>query len=260
MSKPFNRTFIISVQEAANRAGGYLTAELYNKNRAEGMPSWDTLKQRLGISFDDFLNKCEVKNKSEFLLEANKIKAISNFKILNLEFGEVSKVIYDSEKLLPSSEYITKHFGWKETAEAAGVKLANSQYQSEKELLNELKSSIKKLGYIPTSSEYKSLRLKPTADVMRNHNIEWSLAMKKIGFKPYGKTVKIKDKVCFEDHCYRQFTPSTGNELYCDECFKQMRSRIIKNLDNMSAVRLKQVCEKLIYNGNSQSQLLNIFK
>jgi hypothetical protein len=254
-----NNKFIDEIQNISKISGGFLTIESFNKNRGS-MPAWETLKKQLdGIDFNKFLEKCNVLNKEEYTKKINRTKAISNFKLLSLEHGVVSKSLYDSKKLSPSSEYISKHYGWSEIAKASNVKLANSQYLSIEDLVKDLKETIKALGYIPTSSEYKQIGAKPSQDSINTFGVSWGEAMRKAGYKPYGKVVEVKDKICVEHNCYRQFTPQNPSEVYCDGCFKAIRQRVINDLDSYDKYTLKEICKKLIYVSTSQKGFLNVF-
>ncbi|OMD66775.1 hypothetical protein [Paenibacillus odorifer] len=255
-----DKEFIEDIKNVSMKAGGYLTTSLYDKNRGS-LPAWETIKKKFNnIEFSELLIKCGVFSKEEFLKKTNRIKAISNFRIINLENGYVSKVLYDSFKFSPSSEYISKHYGWTEIAKEAEVKLANSQYLSIDDMISELKVNIKKLKYIPTSSEYDSLGIKPSQKSFTAKGLQWSQAMRKAGYKPYGKSVTIKDKVCSNDSCYRQFTPTDDKEILCEPCYKELRAKLVKELDGMSSQKLKEVSTRLIFAGNSQTTVLDIFK
>ncbi|QWU14344.1 hypothetical protein SAMN04487895_101646 [Paenibacillus sophorae] len=256
-----DKVVIKKIQYAANQAGGYLTTMLYDKHRGD-LPSWEILKKNLNIEFSELLNLCEIDNKDEFLKKENRIKAISNFKIINLERGEVSKTLYDNYKpsLTPSSDYISKHYGWDEIAKVANVKLANSKYLSVDDAVRELKNTIKQLGYIPTSDEYKQNKLKPSRDALSTLGVSWTEAMKKAGYRPYGTSVSVKDKVCAEHNCFRQFTPNDESEIYCDQCFKIYRQKIVDNIRNMDRHTLIDISQKIIYTSLNQKNLLTIFK
>ncbi|WP_106768032.1 hypothetical protein [Paenibacillus faecalis] len=247
-----------NIKDVSEKCGGYLTTNLYDENRGT-LPSWDSIRSKYNINFSELLAELNIKSKDEYLMQRNKVKAISNFKLLNLEFGFVSKKIYDDSKLQPSSEYISKHYGWNEIAKEANVRLAHGQYIDLNDVIEQLKETIKKLGYIPTSTEYKELQLKPSQDSLAAKNITWTDAMKKAGYRPYGKAVIVKDKVCFNEDCYRQFTPIDESEKHCDPCYKHLRSILIKELKQMNKAKLEEVCTKLIYLGNSQKNILDIF-
>ncbi|MGM1044818.1 MAG: hypothetical protein ACQEXX_01590 [Bacillota bacterium] len=247
-----------SIKSIAEVCGGYLTTSLYDENRGD-LPSWDTIRTKYKITFSDLLVELQIKTKEEYLIQKNKVKVISNMKLLNLEHGHVSKKIYDDSKMLPSTDYITRHYGWNDIAKEANVKLAQGQYIDLEDMIKQLKGSIKKLGYIPSSTEYKDLLLKPSQDSLSTQGITWTEAMKKAGYKPYGKAVNVKDIICSNDDCYRQFTPKDAGEKYCDPCFKQLRSVIIKELKHMNSTKLEEICTKLIYLGNSQKNILDIF-
>jgi hypothetical protein len=253
---------IDGIREAAAKAGGYLTTELYNKNRGN-LPAWETLKVKLdNISFSDLLKKCDILDKEEFSRKENRIKAISNFKLLGLEYGEISKALYDSQepKLKPSSDYIGKNYGWDDIARSANVKLANSRYLSQDDAIKHLKQTIKELGYIPTNTEYRDLNLKPSDKSLKSLDVTWSVAMRKAGFRPYGQVVLVKDKVCAEHNCFRQFTPTDQEEIYCESCYKLLRQRAINSLGDLDYITIKDICKKLIYTSTSQKGLLNIFE
>lgn len=237
---------------------GYVNVELYDKNRGKELPSSETIKKKLGVSLIDIIKSLKIKSKEEYLIIKNRPIAISNLKILFLEHGEVSKTLYNENKLTPSSEYISKHYGWEEIVKEANVKLANAKYVSKEELIKELKSTIKTLGYVPTGREYESLRLKPTQEILRKHGYTWVDAMRKCGYRTYSKPVMIKDQICINKDCYRQFTP-LEEEIYCEQCFKELRSRLIKEIGNMNLQRLREVCQRLIYAGNKQRTVLDIF-
>lgn len=252
-----DQELIKKIQNIANASGGYLTIDLYNLNRKD-LPSWKTLKVRLdGIEFSELLKKCEVLTQEEFLKKENRIKAISNMKLLGLEFGEITKTLYDSQKLEPNSSYITKNYGWEELAKAANVHLKG--YLSEEELVKQLKETIKQLGYVPRNDEYRTLNLKPTRSAIEAMSLSWTAAMRKAGYKPYGQTVKIKDKICVEHNCYRQFTPSNEGEVYCESCYKLIRQRLVTGLKTYDKYALENICQKLIYTSTSQKNLLSIF-
>jgi len=240
------------------RSHGYLNVELYDKYRGKEYPSSETIKKSYNQSLVEILKNLKIKNKEDYTIEKNRPVAISNMKLLFLEHGEISKSLYDRAKLLPSSEYITKKYGWEELAKEANVKLANSQYTSSGAVLSELRFRIKELGYIPTSKEYEQLKLKPSLEVLRKYRFTFVSAMRKCGFKTYNKPVTVKDKICNSKNCFRQFTP-VDDEIYCDECYKDLRSRLIKEIGNMNQQRLRDVCQKLIYTGNKQKTILDIF-
>ncbi|QSF43473.1 hypothetical protein [Paenibacillus tianjinensis] len=237
---------------------GYVNVELYDSKRGTEYPSSTTIKKMYGLSLLDILKDQKIKSKDEYLIIKNRPVSISNMKLLYLEHGEISKSLYSEAKLLPSSEYITKHYGWENIAKEANVKLANAQYNSKEDVIKELKIIIKELGYIPTSKEYESLRLKPSQETLRKYGFTFSEAMRKSGYRTYNKSVTIKDKVCSNKDCYRQFTP-TEDEIYCEPCFKELRSRLIKEIEGMSPQRLKEICQRLIYAGNKQNTILDIF-
>jgi ribosomal protein L24 len=240
------------------RNHGYLNVELYDKHKGKDYPSSESIKKIYKLSLVEILKSLKIKNKEDYTIDKNRPISISNMKLLHLEHGEISKTLYDKAKLLPSSEYITKKYGWDELAKEANVKLANSQYISSDDVLKELKLVIKSIGYIPTSKEYESLRLKPSQEILRKHGHTFVEAMRKCGYRTYNKPVKVKDKVCIGKDCFRQFTP-LEDEIYCDQCYKDLRSRLIKEIGNMSQQRLKDVCQKLIYAGNKQKTILDIF-
>ena len=236
---------------------GYLNVDLYDKHRGE-YPSSDTIKKVYGSTLKNMLDSLKIKSKEEYLVEKNRPTAIGNMKLLYLEHGEVSKALYDKAKMLPSSEYITKKYGWDEIAKEANVKLANAQYTSDTFLLNDLKLSIKELGYIPTSKEYETLKIKPSLEILRKHGYTFVNAMRKCGYRTYNKPVKVKDKICNNKDCFKQFTPH-DDELYCESCYKDMRARIVKELDKMGQQRLKEICASLIYATTKQKAIIDIF-
>ncbi|MEK4006422.1 hypothetical protein [Paenibacillus sp. FSL H3-0333] len=249
---------IKKIQNIANNSGGYLTIDLFNENRGD-LPTWKTLKAKLrGIGFEEVLKNCDVLTQEEFGIKENRIKAISNMKLVNLEFGELTKTLYDSQKLVPNSSYITKNYGWEDLAKASNVRLANT-YLTEEELIKQLKESIKDLGYIPTNDEYRGLNIKPTRSSIESMSLSWTQAMRKAGYKPYGQAVKIKDKICAEHNCYRQFTPHDESEIYCDSCYKALRQRIINQLKNIDKNSLENICQRLILTSSNQKSILNIF-
>lgn len=251
---------IKQIQTVSKDAGGYLTVDLYDKNRGD-LPSWDTLKKKLNnIDFGDLLKAAKVMSKEEYNFNKNRIKAISNFKIISLEHGYVSTALYDGMKLEPSSDYISKKYGWSKIAEEANVKLANNQYASINEMIQELKNNIKKLGYIPTLNEYESLLIKPSRKSFATQNIQWSDAMSMAGYKTYGKPVKVKDRVCMNDDCYKQFTPSNKDEVYCSNCFKDLRAKLIREVEELNVEELRDVAKKLIYSSTAQKVVLNALK
>lgn len=247
------------IKAIADSLGGYLTAALYDENRGD-LPSWDTLRSKYNITFKELLESLKILSKEEYLIRKNRIKAISNFKIINLEYGYVSKKLYDELKYSPSSDYISTHYGWVEIAKEAGAKLDRGQYTSIEELIAELKNSIKVLGYIPTSTEYRKMSIKPSQDSLSSWDITWTEAMKKAGYRPYGKSVLVHDKVCDNDDCYRQFTPTEDQQILCNQCYKELRAKLAKSIKNMNRVRLEEVCQKLIYNGNTEKNIIELTK
>ncbi|ASA22694.1 hypothetical protein [Paenibacillus donghaensis] len=250
-----DKELVKRVKEVSSKVGGYLTTELYDKNRGD-IPAWKTLKNKLNITFPEFLKLCGVLNKEEYLINVNKIKAVSNLKILALEYGEVSKVLYESStpSLLPSYDYICKHYGWSEIVCVADVKMANAQYATNDNAILELKQTIKKLGYIPTSKEYDIMNLKPSQKVLRGMGLSWVDSMRKAGYRPYGKAVAVKDKICVEKNCFRQFTPEEGTDIFCLSCFKAARQKII----NDNKITDKDVLAD-IYTSTSQNYILKYF-
>jgi hypothetical protein len=252
--------FIKQIQSISKTAGGYLTVELYDKNRGS-LPSWDTLKKKLNnIEFVELLKITKVMSKDEYNFNKNRIKAISNFKIINLEYGFVSTAIYDELKLEPTSDYISKKYGWSKIAEEANVKLANNQYTSIDEMILELKNNIKKLGYIPTLKEYEKLLIKPSRKSFASQEIQWSDAMSKAGYRTYGKPVKTKDRVCANADCYKQFTPSNKDEIYCINCFKDLRAKLVREVEKLNVDELRDVTKKLIYSSTAQKIVLDALK
>jgi hypothetical protein len=253
-----DQELIYKIQNIAKVSGGYLTIDLYNLNRKD-LPSWKTLKARLdGIEFNDLLKKCDSLTQEEFLKKNHRIKAISNMKLLGLEFGEISKTLYDSQKLVPNSSYITKNYGWEDIAKVANVRLTNG-FLSEDELVKQLKETIKELGYVPTNDEYRTLNLKPTRSSLETMKLSWTVAMRKAGYKPYGQAVKVKDKICTEHNCYRQFSPNDESEIYCESCYKLIRQKLVRQLKTYDKNALESICQKLIYTSSSQKNILNIF-
>ncbi|MNK43725.1 hypothetical protein D3C87_624400 [compost metagenome] len=256
----FDKEISESIKQVAEKCGGYLTTKLYNENRGN-LPSWETIKLRYdNISFADMLRLLNIKSKEEIEIHKNRIKVISNLKLINLEYGYVTKKLYDDLKMYPSTDYISNKYGWNEVCSESKVKLGNSQYTNESSLIEDLKQTIKKLGYIPTSTEYKEKRLKPSQDTLSTHQLSWSAAMKKAGYRPYGKTVATKDRVCISDDCYRQFKQLNDGDVYCESCYKELRSRLAKELKGISKEKLELICTKLLYLGNSQKNLIDIFK
>lgn len=251
---------IKQIQRTSKLAGGYLTVDLYDKNRGD-LPAWETLKKRLDhIEFSELLKYAKVLSKDEYNFNKNRIKAISNFKILNLEFGYVSIALYDEQKLEPSSDYISKKYGWLKIAEEANVKLSNNQYTSINDMILELRNNIKKLGYIPTLNEYEKLLIKPSRKSFATNDIQWSDAMAKAGYRTYGKPVKIKDRVCANEDCYKQFTPSNSEEIYCSNCFKDMRAKLIREVEKLTIDELRNVTTKLIYSSTAQKVIMDALK
>ncbi|MNC60564.1 hypothetical protein D3C75_1104510 [compost metagenome] len=84
--------------------------------------------------------------------------------------------------------------------------------------------------------------------------------MRKAGYRPYGTSVVVKDRVCIEHNCFRQFTPTDESEVYCDQCFKAARQRIVEELKCMDKSTLIEISQKLLYAATSQKALLIIFK
>ncbi len=174
--------------------------------------------------------------------------------------GIVTQLMYEKDNLTPSIRLINKHFGWAKLLKELGIK-SNTQFLDEDQLLKELKISIKKLGYIPTRTEYEGLLIKPTVKVLSSRNITWAGGMRKVGFKPYGKSISIKDLICADENCYGQFTPYENHEKYCVNCYKSMRARVIKGLDRSNELtKIKEYTKKLIYNGNSDKIIEEMFK
>ncbi|KAA9007316.1 hypothetical protein F4V43_02185 [Paenibacillus spiritus] len=250
-----NKTIIEKAKSVAVRAGGYLTVDLFNRNRGD-LPVWETLKKTYDINFSEFLKECEILDKEQYTIKKNRTNAISNLKLLALEHGEVSKVLYDKSGYSPSSDYISKHYGWEDMCKTANVKIVGG-YITLDAALDDLKKSIKELGYVPTSKEYESLRLKPTVDALKKFNVTWTVAMRKAGFSPYGQSVSVKDKICIEHNCYRQFTPSFEGDKFCEECFKKYRAEVVRALKSFDYSALVEICKKFIYTNPSQSVFFN---
>lgn len=254
-----NKELALKIQEVAKSSGGYLTVKLYDKNRGD-LPSWEYIRTKYNISFKEMLKILNICSKEEYLFRKNRIRAIGNFKLINLEYGFVSKKIYDGLKYSPSSDYISTHFGWTDIAKEAGVRLDRGKYTGIEEVISDLKKSIKTLGYIPTSTEYKKMSIKPTQDILSSWGVTWSEAMKKAGYKPYGKSISVHDRVCSSDDCFRQFTPNADQRLLCSQCYKQCRAKLAKSIENMNRTRLEEVCKKLIFNGNTEKNILELSK
>jgi hypothetical protein len=189
-----------------------------------------------------------------------KMQIIKNIKLLALENnGIVTKTLYKQNKLKPSTEYISKHYGWENILREANVK-PHTQLMSANDLIDKLKTEIKKLGYIPTRDEYEKLNMSPSVDSLSSKGIKWTDAMKKAGFITYGKPVKVKDKICKDIDCFNQFTP-VGEQKYCEVCYKQMRMKLIKKLEKLNNYdKLKDIIRKLVYGGNNDNIIEEIFE
>lgn len=246
--------------QAANQNDGWLTTDLYDKTRKKEHPSSGWISKHFG-SFQEGLSKAKILNKYQHDISTGKIEAIKNIKLLSLENGGiVTQSMYEKNNLNPSIRFINKHFGWAKLLKELGIK-SNTQFLDEEQLLKELKISIKKLGYVPTRTEYEELLIKPTVKVLSSRNITWSEGMRRVGFKPYGKPVDIKDLVCVNEGCYNQFAPTEDHDRYCTSCYKSMRSRIIKGIDKTNNLeKIKEFTKKLIYNGNSDKIIEEMFK
>jgi hypothetical protein len=189
-----------------------------------------------------------------------KIQIIKNLKLLALENnGIVTQTLYKQNKLKPSTEYISKHYGWEEILREANVK-PHVQLMSVDDLVDKLKIEIKKLGYIPTRDEYEKLNISPSVDSLSSKGITWGDAMKKAGYNTYGKAVKVKDRICKDIDCFNQFTPE-GEQKHCDVCYKKMRMNLIKKLEKLNNYdKLKDIIRKLVYGGNNDSIIEDIFE
>ncbi|WP_211750442.1 hypothetical protein [Paenibacillus sp. Marseille-Q4541] len=250
---------IENIRKVSKQSGGYLTTTLYDANRYEDMVSWDRLKKNYKLeSFNDLLEQAKVPNKVQYEKEKNKIKAISNIKLLALEHGFVNYTLYEKAKLTPSAKYINTHYGsFDQLARESNVKLS-THLLTDDESIAALKETLKELGYIPTKKEYHSLNLTPTVGALEHRNLSWGDALRKAGYRPYTKSSLVRDKICIENSCYNQFSPSDEEETYCEFCYKKLRAELVKKLDKMNIYELKEITQNLIYVGNSQRSLRHI--
>ncbi|RNB59457.1 hypothetical protein EDM57_04760 [Brevibacillus gelatini] len=183
--------------------------------------------------------------------EAKKL-ILRNLRALSTENkGKVTPEIYKSSGLKPSYSYIKEHFGWTNILREANIMPHPSMLTAE-ELIQQLKDSIKELGYIPTSTEYDKLKMKPDSDSLSKRGLTWSEAMNEAGFRTYGKPVKVKDRVCYNAGCYNQYTPEYEHHWYCDECQKDIRGKFISKLNDMKdANALRKIALQLATSNNS---------
>lgn len=245
-----------------NESGSYLTVERYNIHRGD-LPTWNKLKKQYKFeSFDELISAAGLTGKQEYIKKENLIKAISNFKILNKEHGYISKEIYRSSGLTPSTSYIYEHYKNKETnengfeyvARIAQVNLENRYYNSE-QLLKNFKKTIKELGYIPTVKHYRELSLTPGVSTLSSNGFTWSEALKKAGYKI--KNEERNQKVCTSKDCFN-LIEFQNNELYCEDCYKELRRLLIQKVDEMDIDMLRESVKKLIYRGNNEKTIFEL--
>ncbi|MEC4565419.1 hypothetical protein L8C07_05630 [Paenibacillus sp. CMAA1739] len=243
---------VVQARLAAEKAGGYLTTELFDKYRDKDKTvTWDTYNRKHKIGFKEFLKIANIPSKDEFQLKENRTKAISNLKLLNVTQGYIDKQGYEKEGFSPSWDYISEHFGIENLAEVAKVNLKN-RYLNIDSMISDLKQTIKRLGYIPTRKQYGDLKLKPSLSTIANNNMTWEVAMAKAEFNAKG--AKTHDKVCNNERCYTQFTP-VNDELFCDSCYKQIREEVIKKIQNYSLSDVRKMAIDLVLFGNSHQKL-----
>ncbi|MGG1650501.1 hypothetical protein ABHN03_25445 [Paenibacillus sp. NRS-1775] len=254
-----DKQFVQEALLAAEKAGGYLTTDLFDQYRDKTKTvSWDTFNRKNKISFKVFLKEVGILNKDEYMLKQNKIKAISNFKLLNLKNGSVDKIKYDGNQFKPSWDYISEHYGIEKIAAEAQV-IITGQYLSEQDLLSTLKNSIKNIGYIPSRLNYINLKLKPSEKSMKTKGLTWDQSMRKANFKPEG--IKTNDLICKMDNCFNQFTPNNENDILCDSCFKKMRSKLVTQIESMSKIDdVREITKKLIWFGSDQKLVFDLYK
>ncbi|ATF13606.1 hypothetical protein A616_16955 [Brevibacillus brevis X23] len=183
--------------------------------------------------------------------EAKKL-VLRNLRALSTENkGNVTPEIYKKSGLKPSYSYIKDHFGWTNMLREANIMPHPSMLTAE-ELVQQLKESIKELGYVPTSTEYDKLKLKPDSEALSKRELTWTEAMLQAGYKTYGKAVKLKDNVCYNGGCYTQFTPEYEQHWYCDECQKDIRGKFISKLNGTKdAAALRKIALQLATSNNS---------
>ncbi|MET3209745.1 UNVERIFIED_CONTAM: hypothetical protein ABIC26_002692 [Paenibacillus sp. PvR008] len=254
-----DKQFVHEARLASEKAGGYLTVDLFDQFRDKTKTvTWDTFNRKNKINFKEFLKIAGIPSKDEYVLKQNRIKAISNFKIINLRNGSVDKSQYILNELKPSWEYISEQFGIEKIAFEAQVNLTGL-YITEEDLFKSLKASIKKLGYIPNKSEYTKNKIKPSEKSMKTKGYTWDQTMRKAGFKIEG--VKTNDKICIMENCYNQFMPSNENDILCDSCFKKIRAGLINQIESINKINdLKEITKKLIWFGNNHKQILQLYR
>ncbi|MHB0943318.1 hypothetical protein ACYCSU_16845 [Paenibacillus sp. ALE1] len=250
MNLELENKYIAEAKLAAKEAGGYLTVELFDLYRdKEKTTTWDTYNRKAKTNFKDFLKKAGIPTKEEYLLEKNRIKAISNFKLLNVLNGYVDKMDYEAGNFEPVWDYISDRFGIEKICKAAEVNLKN-KYTSVESMIVDLKNSIKKIGYIPTKVEYDSLKLKPSSSAMNNKGLSWTEAMKKAEFSPK----KVGEKVCEYERCYSQF-PFIEGKKFCITCENKIKNEILNKIELMNTKDLKDVTKVLVLEGNNHNLL-----
>lgn len=256
-----SREIVAKLKNIEKESGSYLTIERYNLHRGE-LPTWSKLKKQYKLeNFEALIAAAGLSSKQEYIKKENLIKAISNFKILNKEHGYITKEIYRNSGLTPSTSYIYEHYknqdgenGFEYVARLAQVNLEN-RYYNEEQLLRSLKKTIKELGYIPSVKNYKELSLSPSVSTLSSNGLTWNEALKKAGYK-INKTGK-NQKVCTNSDCYN-LIEFEDNELYCENCYRELRKLLIQNLDEMDIDTLRESMKKLIYRGNNEKTILEL--
>ncbi|MGR6760358.1 hypothetical protein ACU1JV_00750 [Paenibacillus sp. T2-29] len=251
--------FIQEAKVAAEKAGGFLTVELFDQFRDKKTTvTWDTFNRKTKIGFKDFLKLANIYSKDEYILVKNKKKAISNFKLINLKNGSVNRRSYEEKDYEPKWDYISEHFGIDKIAVEAGVRISG-QYLNENDILMALKNTIKEIGYIPSKTDYIKLKLKPSEKSLRSKGLNWDQAMRKSKFRPEGHATK--DLICNMEDCFNQFTPSEEGNVFCDSCYKKVRSGLIQKIENIRNIdELRKITKKLIWFGNNHVEIFDLYK
>lgn len=86
---------------------------------------------------------------------------------------------------MPSVKQIIKHYG---TFNNAKLKLKipfyRYRYTSVDEVINDIRQTLNRIGYLPTAREYEKLNLKPTKKTMARFGLTYGKIIISMGYKP----------------------------------------------------------------------------
>ncbi len=145
--------------------------------------------------------------------------AIRSIQKVAKEYGDIDSKIYYRSGAKPSLSWILKRIGtWNKVVRQAGF--IPKRNRADIELLEQFKTNIEELGYIPSSHEYLHLSLNPSLAIFAERGFTWDdlLAEANIA-KPLPvkemKTTTVTCEVCGKETVVKFLT--VNFQKYCSE-------------------------------------------